>query len=822
MIPFTRLGLQQMQMLGAGAPTAGLPRFITDLFNLLQNSPTYTGGPLTATDYLGNLVTSPAGVPALEGGRQEGITIGAFQKSNTYLTQAITELEVYSPPAYLTTLHVRPTGSTYGAGNGSSFVDALSGFASVPWGSVSPGTRLLLYGVHAEYLDVGASGTEENPIIIQAADPGISGVIDSENTRDIGLRVDSKNYVHLDGILSKNAIISCFETSGTSVGIVYNNPKGLNSGNQVYQALGSASATYYNIEGTGGTDDGFSMHDTTTAIIYGGTLSTNDQGINIIENANLVAHDVVLDNNATHDFWQTAGTGGVVSEFFNLTSGGLIKIDSGTATITNSSLTGDKQAQGGTLVLNNCSLEGVNTVFLGEIAIAGGSINGKSLIGASGGILNISKALLVNAGDHCVDTTGSPAAVGTVNVNYCIFTGVAALKFGIAVRTGNVANCHNNVFFGVGGVGRGFYHQGELNAKNNILVGLSDAFFTSAGRTGIVSHNALYGNTANFSGDGGSQTAGVTSDPLFVDATNADFSLQLMSPCFRAGVDVGLTSDYTGKTFDPYQWYDTEADGVTPIQASTLIPTKTGTKKWYQEPFASAFGYSNWPSRTNLFLNSTVPVTQNITTTAQAYTINVLGTGDVTVSGTATGTATEGSPLTVTATAGTLTCTVTGTLSRVQVEAGAFASPWIETAAAAVTRAATNLSNPLTLAPQMQLVVIPAATGTAGTLLDDGTNKLSYNGTNLIFMDGITTLSAAATLTAGTAYTIGVKGLAGDWALSLNTVDLDTDATGTVVAWATAKLGRNAADGDHFAGYFPNAAGFSGSDPLWYKTNLGA
>jgi hypothetical protein len=107
-------------------------------------------------------------------------------------------------------------------------------------------------------------------------------------------------------------------------------------------------------------------------------------------------------------------------------------------------------------------------------------------------------------------------------------------------------------------------------------------------------------------------------------------------------------------------------------------------------------------------------------------------------------------------------------------------------------------------------------------MLDDGTNKLSYNGTNLIFTDGVTTLSAAATLTAGTAYTIGVKGLAGDWALSLNTVDLDTDATGTVVAWATAKLGRNAADGDHFAGYFPNAAGFSGSDPLWYKTNLGA
>jgi hypothetical protein len=268
-------------------------------------------------------------------------------------------------------------------------------------------------------------------------------------------------------------------------------------------------------------------------------------------------------------------------------------------------------------------------------------------------------------------------------------------------------------------------------------------------------------------------------------------------------------------------WYDTELDG-TPTQPSVSIPTRSGTKKWYQEPFANPFGYSNWPARTNLFLNSNTPVTQGITTTAQAYTISVLGTGDVTVSGAAAGTATEGAPLTVTATAGTLTCTVTGTLSRVQAEAGAFASPWIETLATTVTRAATNLTNPLTLAPQLQLVVIPATTGTAGTMLDDGTNKLSYNGANLIFTDGVTTLSAATTLTAGTAYTIGVKGLAGDWALSLNTVDLDTDATGTVVAWATAKLGRNDADGDYFAGYFPNVAGYVGTDVNWYKTTLGA
>jgi hypothetical protein len=45
-------------------------------------------------------------------------------------------------------------------------------------------------------------------------------------------------------------------------------------------------------------------------------------------------------------------------------------------------------------------------------------------------------------------------------------------------------------------------------------------------------------------------------------------------------------------------WYDTDIDG-TPIQPSVSIPTRSGTKQWYQEPFANPFGYSNWPARTN-------------------------------------------------------------------------------------------------------------------------------------------------------------------------------------------------------------------------------
>lgn len=170
----------------------------------------------------------------------------------------------------------------------------------------------------------------------------------------------------------------------------------------------------------------------------------------------------------------------------------------------------------------------------------------------------------------------------------------------------------------------------------------------------------------------------------------------------------------TGGRLTDGVWYPTDLPGD-PIHTSTPLRTRKGTVSKYAETYK---GPLIEPARTNLFLNSTVPVTQNITTAAQQYTITVKGTGSVTVSGTATGTATEGNPLTVTATAGTMTCTVTGTLSRVNVEAGAFGTSFIDTGATTITRPAANLTRPTAgtaLAAQNNFAiygrVIPKAVG---------------------------------------------------------------------------------------------------------------
>jgi hypothetical protein len=100
-------------------------------------------------------------------------------------------------------------------------------------------------------------------------------------------------------------------------------------------------------------------------------------------------------------------------------------------------------------------------------------------------------------------------------------------------------------------------------------------------------------------------------------------------------------------------------------------------------------------ARTNLLLNSETLSTQNITTTAQAYTLSFYGTGTVTLSGTSTAGPLVGTgvfpnrvSLTFTPTAGTLTLTVTGTVSNAQLEAGGFATSYIPTTNASATRSA--------------------------------------------------------------------------------------------------------------------------------------
>jgi hypothetical protein len=260
-------------------------------------------------------------------------------------------------------------------------------------------------------------------------------------------------------------------------------------------------------------------------------------------------------------------------------------------------------------------------------------------------------------------------------------------------------------------------------------------------------------------------------------------------------------------SLDPY----TPNFGAAPSAAAAY-----GPRLDYDPSTLAACGLLVEEQRTNLLLNSATLSTQSVTVTATAHTLSFYGTGTVTLSGASsagplvgTGVYPNRVTLTFTPTAGTLTLTVTGTVSNAQLEAGAFATSYIPTAAASVTRNADVASVATSQFPynatEGALVVSADYIGLGSinyaAALNDGTVSnfmgVRRNPTaETIFVTFATTLQVAISYTTVTNNVVFKNAFSyklNDFAGAANGAITGTDTSGTVPSVSRLGLG-NVAD----------------------------
>lgn len=162
---------------------------------------------------------------------------------------------------------------------------------------------------------------------------------------------------------------------------------------------------------------------------------------------------------------------------------------------------------------------------------------------------------------------------------------------------------------------------------------------------------------------------------------------------FNRSLIPALSLDFTTGALDSRITF-TRASVGTYFDTSGVIQTATsGTPRFDHNPTShAALGLLIEEQRTNLLLNSASLATQTVTVTAVPMTLSFYGVGIVTLSGAFTQVVTglaafpSRTTLTFTPSAGALVLTATGAPTFANLEAGAFATSFIPTAGATVTR----------------------------------------------------------------------------------------------------------------------------------------
>lgn len=413
---------------------------------------------------------------------------------------------------------VRPSGTTYGDGSGTSYANAWSGFSSINW-SLLENKTLNICGTHLQQITI-----QQNNVTIVGNNVLGNGVIDAQNNRRC-LEIGGYNNITINGLSMINGLIDnslIRQTTGT----IFNDCIFDTSGNQTAQHEGNdlysvIEVTYNGCTFRGGADDGVSLHgNNTTVVLNNCSIENNIQGVNAINSGICIMNDCNFLGNTTDiqpdsdsDFTANRCT------FRSLAFGNstiYLKINNSLF------LSGNLQASsiGGILVKDS--------KFLNNSKITSNQTNISRV--------NITRCYFEVNANAKVDRIND----GVFKLEYCTFkhvgsTNVFAVNTG-GIGTSTISNCN---FIGNANVGWGIFALGAVNVKNSIFQNLK-LCVNPNGVLAIVTFdycNTYLNTNININQNGGTftNTNNITTNPLFTDIANLDFRLQAGSGSLNSG-----------------------------------------------------------------------------------------------------------------------------------------------------------------------------------------------------------------------------------------------------------------------------------------------
>lgn len=479
------------------------------------------------------------------------------------------------------TYYVRPTGTTYGTGDGTSYANAWSGFPAINW-SLVEGNRLAVCGVHSQQLTM--TGTKA---YIDFANVNESGSISCGDIINTGFGIYSSPKFYINSPTVIDAVVTCIhieDSTGKLKNTVVNG-----CGNQGIQHYGTCVVEFENISGTDNVDETISAHDSATITVTGsGSFTNGDAGINIIANCNLTISGSYTFSGCNNDLWAanatTAGSCSITAIGLTmnnvLASNGAkvllnncnvsqataqyVNPNTGYIEATNSVIDSLILTLAATVTLNNCRVNDMSSISANGIAtITNSYIKPVGLFDVNGTLRAVRTFFDgVDCTDHTIDCNNG----STLKLQYCILKNAISAKYALSVRTGATVEALEALTIDGSSVGRGLNSQISLTIRNAIFTGLAQGVFSAtSGQTVTLENCTLYNNTANTAGTGSTvQNDAVNSNPLFTNASANDYSLQVGSPLIGAGETLSSNVGFLS-----VNWGD--------VDTSPIIITKTLT-----------------------------------------------------------------------------------------------------------------------------------------------------------------------------------------------------------------------------------------------------